>query len=600
MHDFPPTIDTDRHGMPTSASHRPDTRSPTRFLWWIVRSQIRVVSLTILFSLLRQMPLAITPFLLGRVIDSGISDGDGTALVFWSALLTLTALIGTVGIVAHHWFLVKSWLIAYYATSILVTRRSTGLGHVLPRRLPTGEVLSVANTDADAFGMALEAGTRCVAAVLTFGLVIVLMIGTSAPLGIAALIAAPVLLLGAAPILRPMQRAQHTERHRNADLTGLVTDIVAGLRILRGIGGEQTFASAYARQSQSVRAAGLRAMTWQALVEALGVMLAGFLLLMLTWLGAREVLAGDLTVGNLVAFFGYAVFLMMPIATFFEFAQKWIRGLVSAQRSVQLFRQVSPWPTDQQHAPRVDWARACLHDNESDVTIVPGLFTVIATADPDAAAAIADRLGRYLPRTDEAADEDQRARDRWGVTADGVDLRDLPLDEIREHVLVSDAASQVFAGTLQEAVDPHGRLTRQQAELALRAAAAEDVLLTFADGWRGHLDERGRGLSGGQRQRLILARAVGLDPDVLILVEPTSAVDAHTEATIAQRLTAHRRGRTTVVVSASPLLLRVADQVIYLHDGRVAAVGTHDELVTADAGYRRTVLRIFDEEVTDA
>lgn len=600
MHDFPPTIATDRSGMPTTAAHRPDTRSPSRLLWWIIRSQGGVVAVTIAFALLRQVPLAITPFLLGRVIDSGISDGDGRALAGWSVLLALTAVIGTVGIVAHHWFLVKSWLIAYYTTSILVTRRSTGLGHVLPRRLPTGEVLSVANTDADAFGMALEAGTRCVAAVITFGLVIVLMIGTSAPLGIAALIAAPVLLLGAAPILRPMQRAQQTERHRNADLTGLVTDIVAGLRILRGIGGERTFGRAYARQSQSVRAAGLRAMTWQALVEALGVMLAGFLLLMLTWLGAREVLAGELTVGNLVAFFGYAVFLMMPIATFFEFAQKWIRGLVSAQRTVQLFRQVSPWPDDQRQSPPIDWAHAGLHDQESGVAIVPGIFTVIATAQPETAAAIADRLGRYLPRTDESAAEEQRARDPWGVTAAGVDLRDLPLDEVRKHVLVSDAGSQLFAGTLQEAVDPHGRLNREQAELALRTAAAEDVLLTFADGWRGQLDERGRGLSGGQRQRLILARAVGVDPDVLILVEPTSAVDAHTEATIAQRLTAHRRGRTTVVVSASPLLLRVADQVIYLQDGRVGAVGTHDELVTAEADYRRTVLRIFDEEVTDA
>ena len=102
--------------------------------------------------------------------------------------------------------------------------------------------------------------------------------------------------------------------------------------------------------------------------------------------------------------------------------------------------------------------------------------------------------------------------------------------------MVSDAASQVFAGTLQAAIDPDGRLTLEQAESALSAAAAEDVFAALDGGWQGQLEERGRGLSGGQRQRVVLARVLALDPEILILVEPTSAVDAHTEAMIAERL----------------------------------------------------------------
>jgi ABC-type multidrug transport system fused ATPase/permease subunit len=105
------------------------------------------------------------------------------------------------------------------------------------------------------------------------------------------------------------------------------------------------------------------------------------------------------------------------------------------------------------------------------------------------------------------------------------------------------------------------------------------------------LDERGRGLSGGQRQRLVLARAVAADPEVLVLVEPTSAVDAHTEARIAERLPRARQGRTTVVMTASPLLLHHADEVALVSEGRVAAVGTHDDLVARCPGYRRVVLR---------
>ena len=116
-------------------------------------------------------------------------------------------------------------------------------------------------------------------------------------------------------------------------------------------------------------------------------------------------------------------------------------------------------------------------------------------------------------------------------------------------------------------------------------------------GWQGLLDERGRGLSGGQRQRLVLARALAQDPDILVLVEPTSAVDAHTEAAIAERLRRHRRGRTTVVMSASPLLLHHADRVAFLRDGVVIDRGTHDDLAARLPEYRRVVLRAASEEV---
>ena len=107
--------------------------------------------------------------------------------------------------------------------------------------------------------------------------------------------------------------------------------------------------------------------------------------------------------------------------------------------------------------------------------------------------------------------------------------------------------------------------------------------------------ERGRTFSGGQRQRLVLARALTGDPEILVLVEPTSAVDAHTEARIAGRLTAARAGRTTVVMSASPLLLDQADHVIFLHEGRVAAAGSHTTLMAEHPDYRRTVVRGEDD-----
>ncbi|MGZ5403655.1 MAG: ATP-binding cassette domain-containing protein, partial [Nocardioides sp.] len=152
------------------------------------------------------------------------------------------------------------------------------------------------------------------------------------------------------------------------------------------------------------------------------------------------------------------------------------------------------------------------------------------------------------------------------------------------------------AGTLQDAVDPHRRLSRRQAEEALLAANAEDVYDALPGGWQGVIDERGRGLSGGQRQRVVLARALALDAPILVLVEPTSAVDAHTEARIAERVTQVRAGRTTVVCTVSPLWLHHADRVVLLEGDRVVADGQHHDLLD-DPAYRAVVARAMDAEV---
>ena len=610
MRDFPPEV---------TASDIPTTRVPSAFLRWMVRDQFAVVFSMTLLVVAWQLPSVLSPWLIGKAIDAGMLGRDVWATVGWTSLLLVAVILGTAGGILQHTLVVRSWLIALYGTQKRVGLTTGRLGHVLGRRVPTGEVLSVSSSDSDTFGATLEVLARAIGSLLAFGLVCVLMFTTSPKLAVVVLVLSPLLLAASTPVLRPLSAAQLAERTQNAELTSLATDIVAGLRILRGVGGEETFGANYARQSQKVRRLGVRVGSWQGVVEAISVLVSGGLLVVVVYLGTHELAAGRLTVGQLISFVGYALYLLWPLQTFFDFAQKWIAGLVAARKTSALFTSPTPW----RPAAREVGPSPRLVDEASGLAVEPGRFLGLVSADPDASAALIDRLGRYLPsdlaeNVDEdetlsrrerrraerelraqreaiAAADAERAAGSWGVTADGVDLADLDLASLRSRVLVADTASMLFAGTLQDAVDPWGTHTRAQAEAALVTACAEDVFDALPGGWRGVIDEKGRGLSGGQRQRVVLARALVADADVLCLVEPTSAVDAHTEARIAPRLVAHRAGRTTVVATASPLILHSADEVALLAEGRIVARGSHVELLSRP-DYRQVVARGMDGE----
>lgn len=621
---FPPVIDAFSNSARPADGRRPqepdypELGSPSKFVFWLMGKQWKLILGSTLFTLVFFLPGALLPYFTGRAVDDGILQGDVSRAARWALAMLVVITFGVIADVIGSTLSVSGWLVAMYRVIGLVGRKVTQMGHIQTRRVPTGEMLAVASSDADTFGAFAEISGRAIAGLFTYLGVSALVLTQSVKLGLVVLIASPILVLSAVPLLRPLYAAQNQERERSSQLTGMATDIVAGLRILRGIGGEQTFGNNYAAQSQKVRQSGVRAGSWFGGVMALSALLAGLLLMSLSWLGTQELLAGELTLGQLISFFGYAVFLVRPLQLFFEAAQKWTHSLIAARKTIGVLEQEPVW--QEQDEPKT-WANGQIVDEVSGFVAEQGELTIIVSAVPDESAALADRIGRYLPavnnpvsvipeendlkgkaarnakaehyakRKAQAAEDERIASQHWGVSIAGTDLSELNLDDVRAHVLVSDTSSQVFAGTLQELIDPLNNHTREQAEWALKTASSSDVWEALPEGWQGRIDERGRGLSGGQRQRLVLARALLADPEILVLVEPTSAVDAHTEARIAQRLPAHRYDETTIITTVSPIWLQHADRVVLLEDGKATAMGKHADLMANNLTYRSVVVR---------
>jgi putative ABC transport system ATP-binding protein len=560
----------------------------------ITRNRARLTAGTGLISL-HQLAEATVPVLIGVGIDRAVAPGDGTALLLWVA--ALGALF--VGLHLCYRFGARQLMLAI-ADEAYLLRGELAAKIVHPRRIRTslraGELLTVSSTDADNVSYLLDYVPRIAGALTATAVSATVLLVVDVQLGLVVLIGTPVVLVGM-QFAGPLITRRVTEQQELAGkATALATDLVSGVRPLRGLGAERAAARRYRDVSQASLRAALRAAGTTSRYLAFSTAASALLACGVAVLAGWFALDGRISVGEFIMVIGLAQFLLEPIGLL-AIVPSWVaEARASAGRAALVLGAdlLLPAGAPQKAVPEPALVLAALRHGtleRLDLTVRPGEFIgVVTPRSADGEALVRLLAGGVPPEEFEGS-----------ILLGGVALHDLEPAAARSVMLVEPHQTDLFTGTVAANIaGAPGAAPANQAALraALAASAADEVVAGHPDGIDRHVAERGATLSGGQRQRLALARALLAHPPILVLHDPTTAVDTVTEQSIARAVRALRHGdavtggrRTTIVVTSSPALLAVTDRVVVLDDGRVAVEGGHAELGATHDDYRKVVLR---------
>jgi ABC-type bacteriocin/lantibiotic exporter with double-glycine peptidase domain len=566
----------------SAASPPPGVSGPWRYLFWLIAQQPGRVVRGAVFGSLWMVGLTVPPYALRMAIDHGLRPGRADTLALWVAVLVAVAVVTAWLAIMRHRTMTFVRMDAAFRTIRLVSDQAMRLGHTLGRQGRAGEVAAIGLSDSWVIGRSLTATGPGVGAVVTYVITAILLLQVSPLVAAVILVGVPVLAVIVGPALSRLTRALLPYREQQAALTDQSLDIAGGLQVLNALGGKALFRERFVRQSAVVRDLGYRVGAVVSVIEAMTIALPTLYLAVVVWLAARLAATGTITIGELVAVYGYAAVLIVPVTSLIEAATDFSQAMVPARRVVD-FLAIDPDGAEPVTEP-VPEGPASLVDTMTGVRVEPGSFTAVVTARHADARGIVDRLAGLEP----------------GGLWDGRRTTRMPADQVRARLLVADNDDALFAGTLSANVagrsavggspDDPGETPSATVRRAVAVASADDVVSGLAGEWAGLLATGGINLSGGQRQRIRLARAVAAAPEVLLAVDPTSALDANTEAIVAARVRSARQGSTTVVTTTSPLVLTRAGHVHLVIDDRVVASGTHQQLLS-DPRYHDLVVR---------
>lgn len=553
----------------------------------VMRQRARMI-ISSLFFCVHQFCETMVPVAIGLIVGRAIDTGDGRAMIF--SLVGLAAL-----------FVVLSYAYRFGARIIVVAiereahmMRVEVAARVLHPRgvrtdLVSGELLTVSTSDAEKTSWILDVIARTVAAVTATVVCAVALLIIDIPLGIAVLVGTPVimfLLQRAAPLLTRTATAQQAEVAR---VSGMATDLVSGVRPLRGIGAENAASARFHESSRKALSATMNMAKANSVYLGFSTTVSGLLSVGIAGTAGLFALQGRISVGELITVVGLSQFVIEPLTTMSRLpgVAAIVRGSADRLALVLgadhvLAEGGSDAPTATDIAVKGVTYRSL---DGLDMSAAPGELLGVVTLRAQDGEALAAVLSGQIGSDDYLG----------AVTIGGRSVGELGLTEVRRTVLVEPHNTDLFAGTVRTNVTAGRERADHELSPILAASAATDVVAMHESGLDHAVTDRGASLSGGQRQRVALARALSVSAPVLVLHDPTTAVDAVTEHAIAAGIKELRHDQeqlqTTVLITTSPALLAVTHRVLVVDGGRVVAEGTHNELAKTDERYKETVLR---------
>lgn len=553
----------------------------TPHIWWGVASVVSMGLLTAV-GLIR-------PKLMEYLIDSVIQAGQYGRLPLLAATVLAVALVRGVCNFGRQYL---GQVFGQHATYDLRNQ----LYHKLQYQhfgfydnARTGDLMSRLTADVEAFRQFLSFGFVHLMDVLfmvAFSLVV--MLSTSVKLTLVTLATMPLLVVVVLRFERMVHPAFTSIREALSAFTAAVQENITGQRTVKSFAREQHEIGKFDRRNQDYVGSNLKAAGLWARFFPLIELLSNLAVTLLLWYGGRMVVRGEITLGQLVAFFSLIWYLIWPMREIGYQINNLIQAVAAGERLVELLET----PAEIKNAPDARPFSECAgHVRFEDVTFAydgehavlegididapPGKVIALIGSTGSGKSSITSLISRFYDVT------------RGRVTIDGHDVRYLHLQDLRRHVGVVFNETFLWSATIRENIAYGNRAaTMAEIERAAGMAQAHDFVLATPKHWETVVGERGLGLSGGQKQRIAIARAILTDPRILILDDATAAVDMETEHEIQRALRDAMAGRTTFIIAHRLSSLKHADEILVLDRGRIVERGTHDELLDRGGLYR--------------